>query len=321
MYYDSYLKHELETAKLKAQYDSHARRLLKDKGVLAYILKYAVKEFNNYSLEEAKACIVGEPEVAAREVSPSPEAITGMDTECYLPGEGKTFYDIVFTAITKDKESHKLYVNLEAQKDFYPGYDLVTRGVIYAARLLSQQMDTEYTSQNYDGAKKVYSIWICMDPPRKNKDRMRVADSIMEYSLTPKVLFSRYCEENVATGRYDLLSVVFVCLQYKGNASANKLIGMLSTLFSDIINVAEKKNMLEKDYDLPMSHEMEGEAAAMCNLSDNIAWEKDIIIENNIKKIREMDTALKDKDEENKKLVEEVTKLREQIKNIEENLH
>lgn len=42
---ETYLKHELTSANAKAQYDTHVKRLLKDKGVLAYILKYSVSEF------------------------------------------------------------------------------------------------------------------------------------------------------------------------------------------------------------------------------------------------------------------------------------
>ena len=68
------------------------------------------------------------------------------------------YFDIVFYA-RYGNERKKLYVNIEAQKSFYPGYDLVTRGIIYPARLISQQMDIEYTANDYDGVKKVYSIW------------------------------------------------------------------------------------------------------------------------------------------------------------------
>lgn len=45
------------------------------------------------------------------------------------------YFDIVFFAKTKNAEREKLYINIEAQKSFCPGYDLVTRGVVYSARL------------------------------------------------------------------------------------------------------------------------------------------------------------------------------------------
>lgn len=282
---ETYLAHELVSAGLYAQYDAHAKKLLKDKGVLAYILKYAVREFADYSLDEAKAAIEGEPEVATHPVRPTdhrnePEAIRGDSTENNIPGEGTVTFDILFHAYTREGERKKIYVNLEAQGNFYPGYDLVPRGIIYGARLLSEQMDVEYTSTSYDDVKKVYSIWICMNTPQRREDGRRIADTITEYSIQPKTL---YCcddadRDHVARGRYDLISVLFICLKKSTFESANKLIGMLLTLLSDTLSVPRKKLVLENEYGLPMTREMEKEAYLMCNLSAGIAADKDIVI-------------------------------------------
>ena len=271
----SYLSQEIDSARENAKYDNHVKRLLSDKGILGYILMYAVEEFKGYTLEEARNAIEGEPEVACRGVYPGscdePEAIRGENTESSIPGEGKMTFDIVFFARTRNREKQKIYVNIEAQNSFYPGYDLVTRGVIYGARLLSEQMDTEYTSDNYDGAKKVYSIWICMNTPDKNNKQENVSDSIVEYAMEPKVLYQSELDCPVALGRYDLLSVVFICLADDSTvASDNKLIGMLSTLLSSKISVNNKKESLEKKYGLPMSRSMERECNDMCNLSKGI---------------------------------------------------
>ena len=45
---------------------------------------------------------------------------------------------------------------------------------------------------------------------------------------------------------------------------------MLSTLLSDNIKPDEKKAILENDYGIPMSVELEGEVNSMCNLSDAV---------------------------------------------------
>lgn len=272
---ETYLSQELDVAGQRAKYDDHVKRLLSDKGILAYILIYAVEEFKGYTFEEAKAAIEGEPEVASRGVYPGtgqePEAIRGEKTESSIPGEGKMLFDIVFFARTKYKEKQKIYVNLEAQNSFYPGYDLVTRGVIYGARLLSEQMDIEYTSTNYDGAKKVYSIFICMNTPEKNKQQEDVSDTIVKYSMQPEILYQSELDHPVAVGRYDLLSVVFICLADDATvASDNKLIGMLSTLLSAKLSVVNKKDSLEMKYGLPMTISMEKECIDMCNLSQGI---------------------------------------------------
>ena len=271
---ESYLSSEIDSAELRAQYDAHVRRLLKDKGVLAYILIHAVEEFRNYSLEEARSAIEGEPEVSVRPVRPSdamPEAMNGEETESNIPGEGRMFFDIVFTVRTIDQTRQKIYINLEAQKEFYPGYDLVSRGVVYGCRMISQQMDTEYTSKDYDGVKKVYSIWICMNTPDRNNESEKVSDTIVEYAMEPKVLYKEQDIGNVAYGRYDLLSVLFICLKDDDTRlSENKLVSMLSVLLSSKMGIEDKKRELEEKYHLPMTREMERRAAEMCNLSEAI---------------------------------------------------
>lgn len=267
---EAYISNTIDSAKDKIQYDEHVRQILKDKGILAYILKYAVKEFKDYSIDDAKAAIDGEPEVAIRSVRP--EAVSTLENESKIPGEGKMYFDILFYAVTNDGYRQKMYINIEAQKSFYPGYDLVTRGIVYPARLISQQMDVEYTADNYDGVKKVYSVWICMNAPEKKHSYKKVADSIVEYSIKPTILYPHNAtDDEIATGRYDLMSTVFINLNSQNTInSKNVLISMLSTLLSDKIKIDEKKQKLEKEYGIKMSKELESEVSSMCNLSEAI---------------------------------------------------
>mgnify|MGYP000490282029 FL=1 len=267
---EAYISNTIDSAKDKIQYDEHVRQILKDKGILAYILKYAVKEFKDYSIDDAKAAIDGEPEVAIRSVRPG--AVSTLENESKIPGEGKMYFDILFYAVTNDGYRQKMYINIEAQKSFYPGYDLVTRGIVYPARLISQQMDVEYTADNYDGVKKVYSVWICMNAPEKKHSYKKVADSIVEYSIKPTILYPHNAtDDEIATGRYDLMSTVFINLNSQNTInSKNVLISMLSTLLSDKIKADEKKQKLEKEYGIKMSKELESEVSSMCNLSEAI---------------------------------------------------
>ncbi len=76
--------------------------------------------------------------------------------------------------------------------------------------------------------------------------------------------------EKTALGRYDLLSVVSVNLVGDPEKAQNELVGMLSTLLSQSMPVAEKKERLEEQYHLPMTRQMEKEVSGMCNLSEGI---------------------------------------------------
>ena len=152
-------------------------------------------------------------------------------------------------------------INIEAQKKFYTGYDLVSRGVFYCARMLSAQLDTEFTTNNYDEMKKVYSIWLCMDTPKN------VEYTITEYHMEPNLLYGNCARE----ARYDLLSVIMICLGKEEDTSkGNKLHQLLTTILSGKLSIQQKKEMLERKYGFAMTRELDERMAGMCNLSELI---------------------------------------------------
>ncbi len=179
----------------EVQYDEHVKRVLSDRYVLAWILKHTTGEFAQLSIETiAEECIGDDIEVSRKAVLPG--RIAGSNTEDKVPGEGTVNYDIRFSAyvpvacaeqcdeaeacqtkpvLQERADAIKVLVNVEAQKDFYVNYPLVTRGVFYGARMLSSQMDTEFFADDYSGMKKVYSIWICMNTPNY------IGNAISEY--------------------------------------------------------------------------------------------------------------------------------------------
>lgn len=277
-----YLSNSIDSADIHVQYNAHAIRILKDKQILSRILINSVKEFRDYSIEEAIAAIEKEPEIQSRYVRQNiPDAIKGGNTVSEDPSDGTLRFDIVFYALTRNKDRRKIYINVEAQKNFYPGYDLAKRGVFYAARLLSQQLDTEFTSDNYNDIKKVYSIWVCFNTPVQNQKHQDIANTITEIHLAPNVLYGSSDNAVVHSG-YDLLSVIFICLDTVKDdaANGNELLGMLSTLFSNM-KPQKKKAVLRDVYGFDIPEEMSKEVQQMCNLSYGI--EERAIAENDAK--------------------------------------
>ena len=277
----TYISDALEGNDCKDRLDTEVKKVLSDKTVLAWILKYTTAEFGRYSIEKIKTCIEGTPEVGTHPVNPrskrkpqtvgkqsqdtmgnhAPEAITGNDTVDKVPGEGQITYDIRFYAVTPTKERIKLILNVEAQKSFNLDYDLVTRGIFYAARMISAQKGTEFKKSNYNDIKKVYSIWICMEVPRN------MEYTVTSYRMNKKVLFGNPRKRF----RYDLIEVVMVCLGRGEKAgSGNRLHGMLSTLLSEKLTPKEKEAQLSNQYGFETSTELEGGLKQMCNYSDLI---------------------------------------------------
>lgn len=276
----------------KAEYDSRVKELLSDKQILSWIMKYAMKEFEGMTVEEIIPCIEGEPEISTVPMNPgitkeavngfvgefekgnhssaernlSKEAISGTRNENSIPNEGIVLYDIRFYAVTPDKQQVKILVNVEAQKKYYPGYDLVTRALFYCARMISAQLDTEFTAKNYDDIKKVYSIWICMDCPDY------AAGTITKYSVLPQNIVGNF----KGKARYDLLSAVMICLGKPKKKKSKKpdreesLHGMLETPLSNELTAEAKLHSLKETYGMRITRKVDKEVHGMCNLSDLI---------------------------------------------------
>ena len=272
---DNSLASAISSADLKAKYDENTKKILSEKEVLAWILKSTTSEFAQISIGKIIKCIEGEPEVSKIKVNPGEtngsenlqRKITGAKNEDKVPNEGTITYDIRFYAIVLGAGKVKLLLNVEAQKSYYPGYDIVTRGIFYCARMLSAQLDTEFSSSDYDNIKKVYSIWICMNVPNY------IADTITKYSICPEDITGEFS----ASARYDLLSVLMIRIGKKEKEKEHPLIGMLSVLLSRKIKPTEKEEILNRQFGIKTTIELKERFHTMCNLSDLVeeeAWER-----------------------------------------------
>ena len=133
--------------------------------------------------------------------------------------------------------------------------------VFFPSYKMMQQVYTEFVPDHYDDIKKVYSVWLCMEPP------MKYANTITEYSMEQKDIYGEF----TGVENYDLLSVLIIRLCTDENVDCeNQLISMLNVLLSTKLKAEQKKEILEKEHQMKMETEMEGEAKNMCNLSDLI---------------------------------------------------
>lgn len=260
----SYLSSSLEIAENKAKYDAQVKAILSDKDILAWILKFTVKELKDFDISTIKQCIEGTPDVGNIPVYPGkkePNAIVGMSNEDAVPNEGKITYDIRFSVRTPDDGHIKMFINIEAQKKYHPGYDLVTRAIFYCARMLSGQLDREFEPDNYDDIRKVYSIWICMDVPEYAEN------TITSYEIQQNKLFGDFSGK----ARYDLLSAVMVALPKDGDSSNGaELHKLLSTVLSESMELADKERILNDKFHIATSRTLKEGLNLMCNLSDRI---------------------------------------------------
>lgn len=271
---DTNLAQAVEATNASSSYDTNIKFLLADKQILARILKYAVSEFKDMTIEDIMASIGDDIEIETRPLDAGLSnmgRVNASSTEDNVPGEGKIFFDIRFTAYHKEAEM-KFLINLEAQRSSDPsklGYHLENRIIFYLARMISAQKQTEFYHSDYDSLKKVRSIWLCLD---NSED----GDTIEEISLDKKIVFGN----KVNPYDIDLMRGIIINVR-RGKAiknSQNILINMLENLLSKT-SIEEKKRILTEEFGMIMTTELEGRMQTMCNWSE-------VIIEESIEKER-----------------------------------
>ena len=254
----------LSTEDGKAKYDQTMLNVLSDKQVLAWILKRFVSEYENLPLEEIETKYI-EPEtilVSKAGVSRDSSGIKGLSEKDSTQTEGTVYYDIVFQVYYPGNEEEKigLYINLEAQADYYPGYPLEMRGIYYGARRLTSQLKQINRETNYGCLQKVYSIWLCVgNVPAYESDTVTLYD-ISKNNIIGSVKRNK--------DFYDLINVVIIRLNDEAAPEDNTM-KMLQTLFSNQLSTQEKLYALE-ELGMRMNDSLEKGVGGSMNLSDYV---------------------------------------------------
>ena len=267
MHMDTTIAKNIRVADEKAGYDAACKRLLSEKIILAWIMKSCLEEYRDCDVDEiAQKYIEGTPQVGeaavALDESNRASMIHGSGNEDASLTEGTVTYDIRFLAAAPvSGELIRLIINIEAQNDFYPGYPLIKRGIYYCSRMISSQYGTEFTESHYEDIKKVYSIWICMNPPRNREN------SITRYYIAEENLAGHVKERK---SDYDLMSAVMICLGKEGESTDKDILKLLGVLLSTRTDSGEKCQILEEDFNIKMTQALESEVSLMCNLSKGV---------------------------------------------------
>ena len=136
--------------------------------------------------------------------------------------------------------------------------DVEMRGLYYAIREVSSQLDREFDSQNYNDIKKVYSIWICMN----EKDNMLEKIYLTKNDI---IGISRWKD------MYEIVNVVIIRLAKTLDLQTeHELHRFLGALFLPELSAEEKNDMLENEFDIKMEGDRKELLKSMCNLSQGI---------------------------------------------------
>ena len=258
----------------KAQYDEYAKRLIAQKIILAHILAKTVDEFRDMKPEDIVAHIEGDPKVGIVPVDPgmtnaarptdastpyvSDHRLAGLNTEHSEINEGMIRFDIIFYVRMKDGLA-QVIINIEIQKDEPTQYFLLNRAIFYVSRMVSSQKGRDFVHQNYNDMKRVFSIWLCMNMP---------SNSMSYVHLTKEDILEHYNWN----GHLDLLNIVLLGIgrELPPQEEQYELHRLISTLLSAELTVTQKLAIIETEYHIPLSVELEEGVNDMCNLGEGI---------------------------------------------------
>lgn len=258
----------------KAQYDTRVKRLLAQKSILAHILVKTVDEFKGMKPEDVVKYIEGEPSISVvpvelglanmEKTDATGQRIVGLNTENAKINEGLVRFDIIFyvrmpSIVGRKNGLSQIIVNIEAQKDEPTEYKILNWAIFYVRRLISSQKERDFVNTNYDDIKQVFSIWICM-----NMD----GNSLSHIHLTKDEML-KPCNWK---GNLDLLNIVLIGItneipKHDEKYEMHRLIG---ALLSSELKEQEKLDIIEHEYNIPISQEFREDVSIMCNLSQGI---------------------------------------------------
>lgn len=258
----------------KAQYDTRVKRLLAQKSILAHILVKTIDEFKGMKPEDVVKYIEGEPSISVvpvelglanmEKTDATGQRIVGLNTENAEINEGLVRFDIIFyvrmpSIVGRKNGLSQIIVNIEAQKDEPTEYKILNRAIFYVSRLISSQKERDFVNTNYDDIKQVFSIWICM-----NMD-----DNSLSHIHLTKDEMLKPCNWK---GNLDLLNIVLIGItneipEHDEKYEMHRLIG---ALLSSELKEQEKLDIIEHEYNIPISQEFREDVSIMCNLSQGI---------------------------------------------------
>ena len=282
---DASIKETVRASDKDVQYDEKAKKLLGHKIILAYILVNTIEEFRGMNPKEVVNYIEGEPYISVVPVDPgmtnvkkkgegrdssgkeleedtkTTEQVIGLNTENSEINEGMIRFDIIFYVRMKNGLT-QIIINIEAQKEEPKEYKILNRTIFYVCRMISSQKGRDFVNSEYDNMKRVYSIWICMNMKEHSLSYIHLKEE--------QIIGSHKWE-----GDLDLLNIIMIGIAKNLPEKEEKyeLHRLLATLLSSDLEVEDKLDIIEKEYDIPLENDIRKDVKEMCNLSQGIREE------------------------------------------------
>ena len=234
----------------KRIYDSIFKSTIRKADVLASFLHEYVDEYMDMTREEILACIDKEATGRyAKECNPQPLG----------EKDGSRVDSLFRVRLPGSDGSVAVYVNVEGQNKFHLPYPLENRAESYVSELLYSQNGKEMQNHDYGNLKKVYSIWLLFDPPKK------LMNTAIRYDRQPHVLFG---EPRSEIPKMDLTHVIMVYIgRYREDLP--DALALVTALFSNNIDSDVRFHTLDSRFKIRFDDKERREVEEMVSLHDS----------------------------------------------------
>lgn len=228
---------------LEKRHDVLCKEVLSYKFVLAMIMKYTLKEFKEFSIDEITSLIGNndsEKVIGIQNAFPSHE------------------YDVLFT--TKLPNSQNLLdmlVDMEPQKLVKLGYQLHNRGIFYVGSEIAYQYGRIFEHSQYDKIVPVVSIFIGMDAPSDEEEY-----SLTQFHLTKE---NEIGYNGVSEEEYDKIRIIIIYLGKK--PSEHPLFKFLNFIFKNDIKLEDRIKKIKEEYGIQPSESFKDTAGVQSRRS------------------------------------------------------
>ncbi len=258
----------IAATKDQAEYDNACKNLFKNKEILAPVLKYAIVEYKDYTVEEIIGFIDGVSISIDTPVDDVSVMVDPSDTEMASLSDKLIRYDVRLRSLnpllSEGEVLVHIHIDFEVQNNYRPSdppYPVIKRGIYYGAREISSQLGILTDQTDYGKIEKVYSIWVC------NQNIPADLINTMDRYYIHKEHIIGQSEEPAAD--YDLMEVIMI--RRGSNTGEDAIFDYLSGVFnSDIRKISDYTDTKDNE-------EIAKEVTNMGGLGANIAQEASII--------------------------------------------
>lgn len=209
------------------RYDQNFKSIIHRGTILSWLLRGCIDELKDKDVEEIKKGL---------DIGADGFTVKGRESE-YVSSNGPVIMDNVFDVrLTDTGETVSVIVDVEAQNESAP-YPLGKRAEYYISRMVSDQKGREFTGTDYGKIRRVFSIWVMMDPPKSCRN------TIVKYSMVPNVIGKPSSIETL-----DTFNIVFVNLGGEYGDSIPDELRFVSTLFTNRLTEEERTRILVDKY-------------------------------------------------------------------------